>query len=426
MTRIQRGLDTPRMPSVAETTETSQATPLANVEAPAEDAFTNGQATSQVAIDRTKVGHTSAVAETTDRSLSATISSERARFGRGAGANDAGKGLNSSTAGQSLRSASGRIPNGDWDHPERIVGKLTQYPARGALSAGNAQDRCAPSNLLGAAIMAGPAQGQRFLEGVSSSSRLSGAEQRELQTIATAVGNRTATFEQLSRAQGLLYKAGNTRGDLGLAMDRALLSSSPLNRQERAKVQALQQRVVVQGGGMTQLEANELSRLLTKGHGGSRVDVQLLDDPHHPGDASRQFWGVSVANDRSGYDDAELNGLVSSGRNTTRPVTIDNTVATPFVDVLGRINAGESITLRVSGTDDGFDADHFITLGKRSDGTPYVYNPDPAQGDFTLYTGSASGRQPQGFLDQLTKYEGRISFDNDGDQPQALATRWAN
>jgi hypothetical protein len=223
----------------------------------------------------------------------------------------------------------------------------------------------------------------------------------------------------------LLYKAGNTRGDLGLAMQRALSPSSPLTRQERATVQRLQQSVVVQGGGMTPADARDLTRLLTKGTG-QPTNVQLLDDPHHPGDTSRQFWGVSTTNDRSGYDDAELSGLVTTGGNSTRAITIDNASETPFSDALAQVGPGESITLRVAGTDEGLAADHFITLGKRADGTPYVYNPDPAKGDYTLYTGAPSGRQPQGFLDQLRKYEGRINFDNDGDQPQALATRWAN
>src|SRR5687767_12209215 len=105
MTRIQRGLDTPRTNGIANVGETQPTTTVAKVDEAAPDAFASGEASSQISIDRSKVGHTSALVENTDRSLSATISSERARFGRGAGANDAGKGLNTSTAGQSLRSA---------------------------------------------------------------------------------------------------------------------------------------------------------------------------------------------------------------------------------------------------------------------------------------------------------------------------------
>ena len=39
--------------------------------------------------------------------------------------------------------------------------------------------------------------------------------------------------------------------------------------------------------------------------------------------------------------------------------------------------------------------DHFVTVGRREDGTAYTYNPDPPKGDSTVFTcGKGASRAP--------------------------------
>ena len=70
--------------------------------------------------------------------------------------------------------------------------------------------------------------------------------------------------------------------------------------------------------------------------------------------------------------------------------------------------------------------DHFVTVGRRPDGTPFVYNSDPDQGDHTMYVGSGSdvNNQPQDFVAQLRRYSGRVRNDLDGDTPSVVVTRF--
>jgi hypothetical protein len=433
MTRISdpiRSRPTQGTQDVHDTNANAEVTSPSTPAAKRADDFAPGAATTHVEVDRSRLRTTSGMgaAEITDPGLLATLSAERAKgsLGAGVGTSGSGSGHGLNANAEHLESSSGPIPKDDWSHPERIVGGLTQTPAGGA-DVDHARDRCGPSNLLGAAIMAGPASAQRFLHNASTSPRLSPAEQKELKDIAGAVGKKTATFEQLSRAQGLLYKAGNTRGSLDLALDRAS-TSTRLNERERQQVEAYRKHVVDDKGGLSPQGVTELSRLLTKAEG-KPVEVKVFADPQHPSDRGRDFLGVKVGDDASGFDDAEIQGLARGGGARPGTVKVDYGAEKPLEDALGKLKPGESITLRVQSSSDAdsggnFDPDHFITIGKGADGTPYVYNPDPASGDFTLFTGNKKGRQPDGFSAELRKYEGRLSVDNDGDQPLAVKNTW--
>lgn len=391
--------------------QTSAETNVATVaEVGPRDDFDVGNAQSAVALDK--------------GSLSLPPSTASARVTRdvlgGLDRNGSGRGLNNGSG--HLASARGRIAASAWDHPEQIVGRLTQTPAGGGR--GNSVYRCGPSNLLAQSIMSGPDATARFLRRTAEQtpdSRLSTAEKTELRGIADAVQNRTATFEQLSRAQGLLYQAGNSRTDVIDTCNQALRSGR-LNRGERDTVGALRDKLTSGAAFDTQDGAN-LSRLLTKAFG-QPVAVRGYDDPQHPGDASRRFVGVEVGGamrrtDRSGFGDDELRQLGTLGGATGRDVRMDNTT---LRQMLADLPPGQSATIRVSGDDSGSQADHFVTIGRRPDGTAYLYNPDPGRGDFTLFTGGRGREQPQSFLDQLQRYEDRTVVDGDQEMPNAVVT----
>lgn len=375
------------------------------------DEFRAKNATTAVALDRTQASLPAAASSSTSATRDAVL-------GQGRDRNGVGNGLNGS--GGHLASARGRIPASSWDQPERILGRLTQTPAGG--SGGNSLYRCAPANLLGQAVMNGPAATSQFLRNVAQSTppgRLTDAERRDLRDIATAVDGRTATFDQLSRAQGLLYKAGNSRTDAPGALRQAI-ASGRLNAAERREAQAFITRLD-NNDAISTRDGERMSTLLTKAFG-QEVRVRGYDDPQHPGDASRRFVGVEVGGrlsggDRSGFGDDEVAGLGTLGGARGRNVDFSSTT---LRDVLRGLRPGEAATLRVAGTEGGENADHFVTIGRRPDGTAYLYNPDPARGDYTLFTGGRGDVQPQAFLDQLQRVEDRTAIDPDGDTPSAL------
>lgn len=402
--------------NVKETVPVEQTLEAGGVEEPApigpRDDFGVGNATSAVALDK--------------GSLTLPTSMASGRVTKdvlgGLDRNGSGRGLNNGSG--HLASARGRIAASAWDHPEQIVGRLTQTPAGGGR--GNSVYRCGPSNMLAQAVMNGPDATARFLRRTAEQtpdSRLSAAEKTELRGIADAVQNRTATFEQLSRAQGLLYQAGNSRTDVVDACNQAVRTGR-LSAAERRQVDGF--RTSLQNGGsMTTQDGATLSRLLTKAFG-QQVTVRGYDDPQHPGDASRRFVGVEVGGalrrtDRSGFGDDELRRLGTLGGAGGRDVRMDQTSLRQLLDGM---QPGESATIRVSGDDSGSQADHFVTIGRRPDGTAYLYNPDPGRGDFTLFTGGRGREQPQSFLDQLQRYEDRTVVDGDGDTPNAVVSTY--
>lgn len=375
------------------------------------DTFAPELANTAVPLDRANAKLPASVA-------SSTAATRDAVLGQGRDRNGVGNGLNGGSG--HLASARGRIPASSWEQPERILGRLTQTPAGG--SGGNSLYRCAPANLLGQAIMNGPGATSQLLRNVAQSTpngRLGDAERRELRDIATAVEGRTATFEQLSRAQGLLYKAGNSRTDAPGALRQAI-ASGRLNAAERREAQQFITRLD-NNDAISTRDGERMSALLSKAFG-QEVRVRGYDDPQHPGDASRRFVGVEVGGrltqgDRSGFGDDEVAGLGQLAGARGRSVDFSSST---LREVLRGLRPGEAATLRVSGSEGGDQADHFVTVGRRPDGTAYLYNPDPARGDYTLYTGSRGDTQPQAFLEQLQRVEDRTVVDADGDTPSAL------
>ncbi len=340
-----------------------------------------------------------------------------------------GLGLNGSSG--TLRTATGRIRAEDWSNPAAVVGRLTQNPAGGSLD--NSAARCGPSSLLGAALMQGPERGARFLDSVatgSASSRLAPAERRELQATATHLRTGTCTYEELSRAQSLLYRAGNSQNDLSTAMGEVIngrvlaggrrSTAEPAFEMTPDQERLFALRTRLSNGSLSAAEAAETQSILTRYYGeGTRVS--LVDDPSHPGDDARRMYTVTLpgregARELSGFSDTELNGLSAAGGGAPRLVALTSGADSLSTMVHG-LAPGESATVRVAGSDSGTSADHFVTIGRRADGTAFLYNSDPGSGDYTAYTGASGATQPADFEAQLRRLSGRIRSDSDGDMP---------
>ena len=78
----------------------------------------------------------------------------------------------------------------------------------------------------------------------------------------------------------------------------------------------------------------------------------------------------------------------------------------------------------MAGQSAGTSADHFVTVGRRADGTTFLYNSDPGPGDYTAYTGAAGPRQPGDFDAQLRTLSRRVRRDKDGDMPAVTVSRF--
>ncbi|MDP3232959.1 MAG: hypothetical protein Q8N26_09290 [Myxococcales bacterium] len=346
-----------------------------------------------------------------------------------------GLGLNGSSG--TLRTATGRIRPDAWSNPAAVVGRLTQNPAAGTLD--NSAARCGPSSLLGASLMQGPQSGARLLDAVATGplgARLSATERRELQTTASQLRAGTCTYEALSRAQSLLYRAGNTQNDLSGAM-REVIDGHVLPGGQRAtttpdemtpdqeRLFTLRQHLTE--GTMTPAEATETQTILARYYGAG-TQVSLVDDPSHPGVDARRSYTVTLpssegARELSGFSDTELRALAAAGGGAERQLTLTSGADSLSTMVRG-LAPGESATVRVSATDSGTAADHFVTVGRRADGTAFFYNSDPGNGDYTAYTGASGATQPADFEAQLRRLSGRIRQDSDGDMPSATVSRF--
>ena len=346
-----------------------------------------------------------------------------------------GKGLNNSE--NPLRSSSGRISAEAWNEPRQILGRLTQSGATGAPHQETNGQRCGGANILAPAIMNGPDATATTLRNVASNpSNLTAAQRQQLRDISSRVDNRTASFEDLSTAQHLMFRAGNTRTTMNNALSE--VQDSRLTQAERTELRRLSNNNVRinADGTANQDDLDEYSRLLTKGTGRpSRVVV--ANDPQRPNDMSARFLQVEISgsrinSDRGGLGDEEIANLADrTGNRVNRQVTLDpvafnadNSSAT-MENLLGQLQPGEAATMRLSADGRDSNASHFVTVGRNPEGVPYVYNSDPSQGDYTLYTGNGNdlSQQPADFTRQLREYSSRVFTDVDGDLPNVIVTR---
>jgi len=248
------------------------------------------------------------------------------------------------------------------------------------------------------------------------SSTLTPADATRLREIAGRVRTPSTehplTYGDLNEAQALMYRAGNTR-ELVAGADcaevastlRGIQSSRELTADMRSHVAGYARRLegTPPSSSFTTAETNEMNDAMRLA---GRPDRFASDD----GILARRHTR-SDSTDASALSDAELTGLARrTGFPTdTRRMTESESLAD--LTTRGALDPGESATVRVHGagsvmdgaTADSF-ADHFITVGRDSQGRMYIYNPDPGEGDHTMVTGDADVRRAlRGYDDRIVR-----------------------
>ncbi|MFT3839924.1 MAG: hypothetical protein QM723_23255 [Myxococcaceae bacterium] len=300
-----------------------------------------------------------------------------------------------------LPSASGRISDAEWADPAKLMAKLTQYP-HGKRDT-QSEATCGPSNVLGAAMLSGgPDAAAQVMKDAASSSTLTAKEKTELTDISDRVKGHTATFEDLNKAQELMYRSAHTRVSAGDAVDQAIDSGKLKPKEVKELKAALQAERDAADDPMKSDPKNQetIEKLVGKAFG----------ETVHVSSGYVDISAKRHATDIGGLGDDEL-GKLAGAKSTNVSVGVD------FLKEVGKLAPGQALTVRLGAQHGEVSADHYVTVGRRKDGSFYIYNPDPSKGDATLSLGKdMSGK----FLEQLQKYEVRQKRDPNGSFPQGI------
>jgi hypothetical protein len=307
-----------------------------------------------------------------------------------------------------LMAVTGRIPDAAWKDTTLLVGRLTQN-ATGSDGV-DSINRCGPANLLAGALLQGPDAAASLLEKTSATAGnfLTREERRELKALAGQIRDRSASFEDMSLAQDLLYRASNRRMTL-----QQWVGENPnpanLNSAQKTELAAL----LSQTTAYTPKDLGRLSALISKSLG-REVTARFVDEPLLGTKAVMLEYQASPAANRDGpigggLDIGELAKAADAGGLKSSRIAFSPKGADAAADVLKHLKPGESAVLLLAGGAGGTAADHFVSVGVLKDGRPYIYNPDPLPGDATLTVGTAIDPQPKVFTDELAKYSARAT-----------------
>lgn len=317
-----------------------------------------------------------------------------------------------------LNSSTGPIPQSAWSDPTLLVGAMTQNRAGAQLSSSAA--RCGNTNLFAAALLSGPAAAAKLLQTTAQGSKLlTPGQKKDLTDLAARIKNHTATFEDLSAAQDLLYAASNTRSTFGdvnteLAANGNLLQGADLAKYERLKAKIPE---------LNAAEQRQFSELLSTAID-REVSVVIENDPRLGKQLYVNSFPGSISGDTSGLDDKELTAAARAGGAAPVKLAFDASKPGSVEAVMAKLKPGESVVLRVGLDSSSTAADHFVTVGKLKDGRPYVYNPDPYGGDATLTVGVVKGPQSASFRNEVAKYSARARRDLGVKDPQATKVQF--
>jgi len=300
-----------------------------------------------------------------------------------------------------LPSAHGRISDAEWADPAKLVSKLTQYP-HGKKDT-QSEATCGPSNVLGAAMLSGGSDAAAgVLKDAAKSSTLTDKEKTELNDIGDRVKAHTATFEDLNKAQELMYRSAHTRIPATDAIDQAIDSGKLNGHEVKELKKALAAEQAAADDPMKSDPKNQatIERLVGKAFN----ETVHVDNGYINVSAKRHTTDVG------GLGDDELAKLAG-------PTQSSVSVGPDFMKQVKALAPGQALTVRVGAKHNEANADHFVTVGRRKDGSFYIYNPDPGKGDATLSLGkSVSGK----FEDELKKYELRQKRDPNNSFPPGV------
>jgi hypothetical protein len=297
-------------------------------------------------------------------------------------------------------SATGPIPAQAWNDPIQIVGKLTQNAegVRGRYSS----DRCGPTNLLAGALLQGTDVAAKYIEksAANSGGFIAGGEKQEMLDIAGKIRSHTATFDDLSRVGDLLYRAANRRNSLDEWRHDNPGPWPLLNATQTTQLNTL----LGKSPNYTPGELKQLSDLLSIAMD-HEVNVTTVNE--FGGKWTVINYRPGTGSDHDGLDVGELRNAATAGGLSASGVAYERQVSDPAGAVLARLKPGESAVLLLPGDPNGTHADHYVTIGILADGRPFIYNPDPAQGDATLTVGRAVEPQADDFTNELARYSQR-------------------
>lgn len=307
---------------------------------------------------------------------------------------------------ETKKTPSGKISAEDWKNPASLVSKLSQNPAAGE-SSGNT---CAASSMLSATLMASPERAARFLENVATNpetKKLTDSERQELQKIASAVRNKTASWEDLSKAQDLLFRASNTHGDMGTlkaAVDRVPLQQpgnllNNLTKEEDTKFRKL----MTSEDPWTDAQAMEVQTLF------NRITGMSMHMDKGEGGWAPRIEGGLIGLDKTGYTDDEAKNLAKLGKLSGGDTDVRQ--GQSLQDIAAKLKPGEVVSIRVGGSEDSTSADHFISIGRRDDGNLFITNSDPSKKDASLVVGG-KGAGDENFRRILDDYGKRQPQDS--------------
>ncbi len=112
---------------------------------------------------------------------------------------------------------------------------------------------------------------------------------------------------------------------------------------------------------------------------------RLLDPQAHNG-ATQSNTGMS---DVGVASLAQSGGLHTTPLAAPQPVTgATGEMGSDLLATLLELGPGRSVVRQIRGRGESPGLNHFVTVGRRGDGSPYFYNSDPAFGDATCVTGT--------------------------------------
>lgn len=360
-----------------------------------------------------------------------------------------------------VRSSEGPIDVARWQRsPEQVLGHLTQRPSQaGGAADANAPDRCGAANLLGVSVMSGPTATRTMLTRAAENpgTSLIESERSRLREIAGHIdpANPSAsriTYQELNEAQGLLYRAGNTRADARGELNDIIGTFDAARRTGDRETMLRYDQAIGSGpvsqaswrrlrewNGHSELPAGDqvlLRRLMETHRGPGDYTLMSAPDPQNPSRQEYFFRNQAGAGEGEGtrdgsrFDDGELlqlarrsMGSATSAQAAQRPDPQhrDQTQADLGALMGGGaqgLQSGQAATFRVRATEHSTSSDHYVTVGRTANGQYYLYNPDPGLGDATLITGSRA--QVQRAADE---YDPRMLRDGDRDRPNLVITR---
>lgn len=316
----------------------------------------------------------------------------------------AGVALNRNPGTAPLATGTGPITNEQWKNPLLLVGAMTQNGVGADAISGSA--RCGPTNLLATALLqGGPAAAAKLLEKTAASAGpyLERGDARELKALAEKVKKQTATFEDLSKAQGLMYSAANRETWFGEALTQAKQDGG-LEGAQVARLETL----AGKAPGLSAADKRELGELLSLGLDRDvTVDVVTAKGFEDRGPQVVVKFKDGFQLDTHGLADGELAAAAKHGGFKSTQVVAHGDAGAAATGALKTLKPGESAVLRVGLDGSSSNPDHYVTVGRLTDGRPFVYNPDPSRGDATLVVGSPKDPQPATFTAELAKYDGR-------------------